>query len=212
MKNFLIILFLLFTGNIFAQRNVLDYYRLLPDSLTEGYKLTYENGQWTSYSDADYDLYPVVDIKHGYIEIDDEGTGGGELIIQVALYRKKDGKSLIAVSKKIFDGVSQKGKIYFLELYSNKWVIVNDKVLPHISVEKFFNNEYSIPPSYKQKTSIVYDLPRYGTTITLNLNVEAVLSDCDDNDQQCIEFEENISTYCLKLYWDKDSGKFYMVE
>ena len=72
-------LFTIFLNSIFifAQKfTIVDYFQLLPDTLKHGYELKLNKSIWESISCADYTINPIVDVKNGYIEIIDEGTGG----------------------------------------------------------------------------------------------------------------------------------------
>ena len=61
------------------RRDVFYYYRRLKEPYRSGYELKENNGQWTTLSpDTEEPIAAVVDLKNGFIEIVDQGTGGGE--------------------------------------------------------------------------------------------------------------------------------------
>ncbi len=111
-KNLILLLILIFTTNIFAQQlTVFDYFEKLYEDDKISYKIENIEGEWISQSNAGYEIKAKVDIINGYIEIIDEGTGGGTIKLHVVLYRKKDGSALIAVSEFISDGIFIEQKI-----------------------------------------------------------------------------------------------------
>jgi hypothetical protein len=62
---------------------VLDYYVMIPARLLSinpeypsKFTIRQKQGRYTADSSADYEIYPVVDIKNGYMNVTDDGTGG----------------------------------------------------------------------------------------------------------------------------------------
>lgn len=55
----------------------------------------------------------IVDLKNGFIEIIDEGIGGGIYYVQVVFFCLANGKFMIVVSKKVYDGFSVIQEYYF---------------------------------------------------------------------------------------------------
>lgn len=218
MKNKIFIIFLFLTNFIYCQKfSVVDYYKILPDSLRKGYQLFFKNNKWITYSSEGYEIMPVVDIKNGYINIDDPGTGGGESTLTVALFRKNDGSALIGVSYYTNDGIYANSWVYFLEYNNNKWEIVNQKVLPSITYKNFMSENYIIPKFPYPPYVIHYSLPQFGTTIELLFKCDYVVNLCSGiistEDKKLIQnacnFVDNIKHHILHLAWDKLNNKFY---
>lgn len=205
--------------SVFAQKkSVVDYYKLLPDSLTHNYKLSFSNNKWVSQSSADYEIYPTVDIKNGYIKIYDEGTGGGESVLKIVLYRKKDGTALLGVSFLEGDFMDVDCSVYFLEYNNNKWEVVNSKVLPDITYKNFLKPNYVLSKNLLGNFSIYYDLPQHGTSINVALKYSLIMMYCEgafsntteeDKTTSC-KFIENIKSDSLQLIWDKKDTKFFL--
>jgi hypothetical protein len=215
---FLTALILFSTSSIAQNKNVIDYYKTLPDSLKKGYNLSFSNNKWMSSSCADYEIFPTVDIKNGYIEIYDEGTGGGISVLKVVLYRKANSKGLIGVSYYQGDFIDADCSIYFLEYNNDKWEIANNKILPDISYKNFMNSKYKLSKNLLGKFSIYYNLPQHGPTITLNLKYNLIRMFCEGafsntSEKEKLEsckFIENIKTDSLQLFWDKKNTKFFL--
>ncbi len=192
------------------KKNVVDYFRLLPDSLKHYYSLEYKNGKWFTESVAEYQITPVVDIRNGFIEIQDDGTGGGTTTLQVVLYRKKDGSALIGVSYNLFDGVFFENSIFFGEYKNNKWIDLTHKVLPKINLYTFMKSGYKIPDEIRGYLSVRYSLPQHGTTITVDFQYGGIFMYCssDENKKICDEFTKNVKYDSIKLKWDKENTRF----
>ncbi len=206
----LVLLSVIFTNFSLAQKkSVVDYFRLLPDSLNNGYELFYKNGKWFTVSIDT--IYPTVDIRNGFIEIKDEGTGDGELRTQVVLYRKIDGSALIGVSLSEFNGFAPPGKLYFLEMHYGKWEIVTNKVFPQISIHNFMKPGYKIPESIEGNYwwRIYYNLPRYGTNIQVEIDTTTMHYECNsENKKTACDFLNNITRNPVILKWDKPNTRF----
>ncbi len=219
MKKLSLLIFLfVFTININAQNfNIVDYFRLLPDSVTHGYPLTYENNKWKSKSSVDYPIYPTVDIKNGFIEIIDEGTGGGTETVQVALFRTQNKRAVIAVSYSVADGIGSESTISFWKYSKGYWIEITDKTLPDISLKNFTNKNYTVPKNLpKNFYDISFSLPHYGTILKANLFVQQATMFCNgsfsdvsqETQKMACDLIKNIKTKTLELHWDKNDEKF----
>ncbi len=222
MKKTIILLFsVIFISNTFAQQlTVFDYFEKLYEEEIISYEIENIEGEWISNSNAGYEIKAKVDIINGYIEIVDEGTGGGTTKLQLVLYRKKDGSALIAVSKFTSDGIFIEKEVKFLEYKNNLWLDVQYQVLPKMDLTRFMNADYEMPDfpeNYYEMFEAKYDLPQYGTTIEVHLIVGGLSLICDGTmetlsaDKKLVcDFLENIENPKIKLYWDKTKGKFYL--
>jgi len=179
--SFIYLLLLILTSCQVPEQNIYDYYNSLPELLfydndlgNNKYIITKNENIWTSKSLAGGDIIPVVDIKNGYIQINDEGSGGGNIIHQVVLFRKADLTPLIGITKGSFNGFYFDSSTAFYELRGNKWEDVDD-VFPKFEIEEFLKPEYV--KHYFNKDNIVTPnltslivLPQYGTKIKVELN------------------------------------------
>lgn len=209
-----------FVTIVSAQKlTVLDYFEKLPEEHNFDYKIESIEGEWITMSNADYEIKPTVDIINGFIEIVDDGTGGGTTKLQVVLYRKKDGSALIAVSKFVGDGIGNEVEINFLELKNNKWQDVTTTVLPDIGYDNFLKNGKSFadyPEDLSYLVYLDYKLPQYGTTIEVSMGydyflTEQCLSDATEtpeNKEAACDLMNNISQKPIELKWDKQNRKF----
>lgn len=143
--------------------NVLDYFALLQwKNLADDYYMFVEhNGQFVCVENLgdEYDysgpldevrLYPsTVDIKNGYRNIEDEGTGDGLLNTEVALFRKSDNTYLVAISAygstppHMDQYLGSKPHFYLWQ--NNDFVDVSKEVLPSIPLPEGYNEYYRLP-------------------------------------------------------------------
>lgn len=130
------------------EKTIVDYYETLPNSFfyyedlgEKKYTLSKKNGVWVSKSYADYDLFPIVDLKRGFIEINDEGTGGSNVSIKLFLLKKLNDTPIIAITKGGFDGFYFDSVTRFFILNNKTWVKVKN-VLPKLVIEHFLNKNY----------------------------------------------------------------------
>ena len=211
---------ILATTNAFAQKlNVLDYFDKLPDSVRMSYKISKNKGKWISTSTAEYEINPIVDLRNGYIELIDEGTGGGVIKLQVVLYRKKDASALIGVSSYIGDGTWIEYSLVFLEYQNQQWADVSSEVMPNLSYKDFVKENYEMPDfpeSYYEISTIYYKLPQHGTSIRASLDVGGLSLICDGtmnalpaNKTLVCDFIDNVKQTPLTLFWDKENSRFY---
>ncbi len=213
--------------------NILDYYSLLPEKLLSinslggfKYSLKKAKGGWITHSLAGYGLQPVVDIKNGYIQIDDEGTGGGSVTETVVLFRKADKEALIGVGIEEFDGFHMDYGLAFYEFRNNHWKDVTNKALPTLTFKEFLQEKYV--KLTLDKTSRIfrmlswrYQLPRYGTSITVSINhsqIQFLLDNEVDkktgkpldqkNKELLSELVQNLGYESFLLNWNRREGRF----
>ncbi|MCB0478428.1 MAG: hypothetical protein KDC84_09710 [Crocinitomicaceae bacterium] len=166
---------MLITSNLHAQKkNVLDYYKML--EVSQEYKITKTGEKYQTVGITEEPFDVTVDFKNGYIEIKDEGTGGGTLFYQVVLYRKSDGSALIAMTSQVFDGVSVGCEIDFFEEKDGKLVSKTSKYFPG---KDYFIEKFPKILSTDEKEVLgdvvnpVYDLPQNGLTINIMYQVKS---------------------------------------
>ncbi len=160
---------LLITSNLHAQKkNVLDYYKMT--EVAKEYKITKKGDKYQTQGITEEPFDVVVDFKNGYIEIKDEGTGGGTLFYQIVLFRKADGSALIAVSKQNFDGVMIGSEVDFFQERGTNLVSVKSKYYPG---DKFFMDNFPEELTADEKkifpefVESVFDLPQNGLAISI---------------------------------------------
>ncbi|MGE0589672.1 MAG: hypothetical protein AB7O48_13935 [Cyclobacteriaceae bacterium] len=143
--------------------NILDYFTLLQwKSLVDDFYIFVEHdGQYVCVENLgdefDYSgsldevrLYPsTVDIKNGYLNIEDEGTGEGLFTSEVALFKKSDNTYIVAVSgfgsyPPHMDQYIGSTPIFFV-WQNNYFTEVSKEVLPAISLPDGFSEYYRLP-------------------------------------------------------------------
>ena len=220
--------------NSFQNKNILQIYETLPvglfnnDGFEFKYALTQRNGEWFCQSSAGYEMPATVDLRNGFIEISDEGTGGGTNQVQMVLFRKTDGTPIIGVCMGGFNGVFFENKARFYDFVNNNWQDVTEKIFPDIEFSCFLNPGYTGTPN-ESGTFRWFDyytcLPRYGLSVELAVNrekIQAVIRENVDfetgellNGQQRSKMKElvrNIASEKIMVQWEKSSGKFVLQE
>ena len=119
------------TLSVFAQpMNVIDYFRLLPDSLRSYYKIEYIDGQWRSPCLSAQGCYyqTVVDVKNGFIQIVNDVEAQGTITDQFVLFSDLKGNRYMAISRKAVSAQSISTKIGFWLYKNGRWIDVTDHV------------------------------------------------------------------------------------
>ncbi len=198
------------------QRDVLYYFkRLKAPYFPAEYVLKQANGQWTCLSPSSQEPLEgvVVDIKNGFIEIVDPGTGGGDWTFRVVLFRMADGNPLLGITHTFFDGATLLHKYYFLKPEDAKQLDWTKQVIKQVSAFDF------LPPDNTEETAIVekllpvsLELPRYGTIVKAKVYTGL-------KDIYCRGDENEFSDYCglfrqvqrteITFKWDKEKGRFF---
>jgi hypothetical protein len=164
-------------------KTVVDYYNLLRwKELIDPFVLVAQGDQWVCIEDLGSDFnyegsldavrhYPsIVDIKNGYIQIEDEGTGGGTLLYtEVALFRKSDKSYLIALNGYGRDEITHVvsgGTPKFYQWENNELREVTMEVFPATPLSLFFkeNVEPIESPYY-------FALPQVGKSIEYHIGL-----------------------------------------
>ena len=217
----------------FLQQNILTYYNILPSKffLYEGfaemkYDLHEKDGKWLTASIDEYEIEPIVDIEHGYIEILDEGTGGGSIHEIITLFRKADSSPLIGISLGGFDGLYQNFSTSFYAFESEKWIDVSNTVLPSIPFSSFLDEEYVEKHLNTKRRAynilkLIYVLPQFGTDINVIVNesqLRFLVENATDLDaieqfstgdvEELFEIIGNIKYKSMILNWNKQKGLF----
>jgi hypothetical protein len=216
MKKLLAFLLLIFSTEAFSQKSpqgVVDYFNLLPEDLRV-FSLKQKNGKWTSISPiTEEEISTVVDAKNGFIQITDEGTGGGTQQTTVVLYRKANKDAVIAVSNFSHDGVMESFDVKFFEYQNNQWKDISKQTLPQLQPTDFLKEKIDLKPYQEllRNSPIVMALPQFGTAIKANISSMYLDFKCNKKDEQyskeaCLLKSKLYTT--VDLLWDKTTGKF----
>lgn len=219
-----------------SKKNIIYYYQKLSIKELGGYKfpLKFVNKKWVTYSSADYELYPVVDTKNGYIYIEDEGTGGGTIFHEIVLYRKKDKSAILAVNVHEFGGIEPNTIQFGFYKYENSlYNNISSKVFPEIKIENYLKNKNDLNEIKKIRSELIkfeknrkvkilnqflYKLPRYGSEIKIKLNKKFIIWNLEvfkkeisqKNIKKIKTVLENLKYNTLICKWNKNKGKFYI--
>lgn len=232
---FLIFLFVQVSCQV-SEQNVYEYYQSLPESFFYDtdlgeikYTIRKKENAWVSESLAGYEIPAIVDIKNGYIEINDEGTGGGNINIKVVLFRKKDRSPLIGITKGGFNGIYFENSSSFYETKNKEWLKA-EYVFPEMGIDRFLNEKYRKLNFEKDEIispnlSSLLELPQFGTVVNVDLNftkydflVESnhnphLQKPFTDKEQTKLwEIIDNISIESFQLKFNKAVGKFEVID
>ncbi len=73
--------------NIFSRKKTVIHYYNRAASANGWEKIYLKNGKWKTKSTAEYEMpIKTIDIKNGYLEICDNGTGGGQFDYKIVLF------------------------------------------------------------------------------------------------------------------------------
>ena len=211
--------------------NIINYYQLLPDKEllnyeNKRYKLIYKNKKWVTNSFAGIEFETVVDIKNGFIEIDDQGTGGGSIKYQVVLFATKNKKDYIGISKIMEGAVETNARYKFLCYKNKKWLDVTAKIMPALKIRNFIKPGFSNQQITKAITLLkqkinktdwfIVNLPRHGLTAKVKFNTDQFIIErlksaekVSKSDVELVKnMLENIKYNNADLKWDWKKGKF----
>ncbi len=157
----------------FAQ-SVVDHYRSLMAQVRDpyAYTLTQTAGSWRARAAERTSIVAVVvDIPNGFVQINDEGTGGGNLVTEVALFKPTTGGPILAVSQRFYSGVDPwGGKARFYRQAGGRWEILPAVALPALTPAIFVSGRIAQATADDDSLSpVIVHLPRVGTTVDIYL-------------------------------------------
>ncbi len=216
---FLVLVALFMCQTLFAQRNVLDAYKELQKyDQNFYYKIVKKGNDWKTTSNADYEIPVTVDFKNGYIEIEDDGTGGGSVHTQVVLFRTIDKGELIGITTTMSDGVYVSATYNFWKSTSSGWKNVTKEVLPtNFNYANFCSKKMAnVDSDFEKDMKYSITLPQYGTRAKLYLLDSPLMikqQGCEDgsgNKSECelVKTMQNNSYEYVELIWDKANTRF----
>jgi hypothetical protein len=174
---------------------------------------TKKGNSWKTTSPiTDVELECTVDLANGYLEVTDQGTGGGSLIQEVALFISGKGESFIGVSITTFDGARCISSCNFYRWNGKGWY--DATVLPYLPLNQFFKPGFDLS-AVKDRVSLSYKLPRNGTTVIAKLDVSGLqmaesgfMGAVPDEIQNAKRALSNIVYKSVELLWNMDEGVF----
>jgi hypothetical protein len=201
--------FLLLNLSCFGQSKLINYFNQLSSEYKHGYVIT-KKGE-TYFADAGTGPCKVlVDNKNGFLEIKDQGTGGGTFVMQIAIFKNAKKEDVIAVNNYAFEDLKQgmvsDGNLVFFKA-GKQLVDVTKEVLPDMTTaeDQAYNGQAdAIMKDYKDGMFEYFELPRSGTTIRFHLGTNALNQACASEDQQACIIQQQLQV--VNLYWHKDVG------
>ncbi|MGR3810389.1 hypothetical protein [Jiulongibacter sp. NS-SX5] len=209
MKGILLLFILSFSLNSYSQeyeteKNIQDYFELLKEEWTCDFVGTNEK---------------IVDIRNGYISfqpVDSEF----EPVFQMALFNDLKEEDLIVVHSPgyscadIFDCAHTDSRLtLFLKYQKGEWLDVGHAVMPEIAIEIFYDDSTNADLVKKYAPhAIAYQLPRYGHTIQLRLEICEGYINYDFPDQPLVSDEQIEKLFTerktISIEWNKREGVF----
>jgi hypothetical protein len=197
-------------------QSVVDHYRSLVAQTKDeyAYTLTLTASGWRAKGNEDFARIEVtVDIGNGYIRLNDEGTGGGNLVTEVALFKPASGGPILGLAKRFHNGAQpQSGKAGFYRLTGGRWQELPAADLPPLAPSIFVPAKTGL--TYNSDTlPVVVFLPRVGTTVNVFLTAGALKNcgelnwlDTKTPDEGC-KLLSAADTH-VELAFDKQRGAF----
>ena len=220
----LFIILIIYISNVKAQKNILDYIKLLPKVNQPYQELTYK---------LNYDS--IIDIRNGYVRYRCNCDHYGATY-DYALFKKNNGDIIIvSFIDKYFADCTDK-KINAFEYIDNKLIDKTEQIFPDLPPSLFFNNDSIVNfiKTEKEKTTLIdndnynkyylegiciYDLyfyiPRFGTEVIVGLRpilysnspkLYYFFPDCLFSQEKKIELIKQSNQIILK--WNRATGKF----
>ncbi len=189
-----------------SQMSIVDYFNKLPNKNEHGTIAKYPKKKNDYYylSPLGDTLALTVDLKNGFLEIVDNGTGGGISTIQLAKFKTADGKQFVVYRSDSREGDNgvQSDFDYSVYWIQNEKLVLAKGILPNLSVQDFLETpEKSLSAEQNKKILMqlrcYLDLPRNGTSITWRIQPA-------ENDP----YLKKIKYKKIQLIFDKKTGKF----
>jgi hypothetical protein len=198
------------------RKNILEYYELLGAAglLPDNYPLREQKGRWYSISPTTEEPFDiVVDIPNGFIEIADEGTGGGTFQIQVVLFRMENGKAVLGVNETANDGVTVHQNYAFYREQAGTFKNWTEHTMPPLSVFDFLPDDYAEEPDIVEEALDVYfELPRKGTKLTARVWTGKKSYMCknhaSEREQIGCAVIQRVIRESFTLDWNRKEGRF----
>lgn len=216
----LFILCLIFWAQSLSAATVVDYYNEIPESVSgfNNYSFKLVNQKWvaTKYEASIPDV--VADIRNGYIHVGDEGTGGGRLTTEIALFKSRSGTPYIAIATNNFFGIPMRDYEFKIFRKSGRmWKDVTSSAMPQIQLKQYLTGqplEHSAIKTMKLKNVLQFALPRQGTDLKVHLDIAwfdyyLSLEDTPAQVKNAYRHFKKIAVYkTLVFQWDSRKAKF----
>jgi hypothetical protein len=195
---------------------VVDYYNLLADydDDIKMHSIVSKDGKWSIESTESSAATVFVDEENNFIELKDKAFGD-VFTLQVALFKKANGETLVAVVKNHLD-IFLHGEIYILKLHNGRWNDITEQVVPPLTYKDFSAQTMSLAasafnPALNHHLEFGYQLPRKGTTASAQMQTQILKEKCANKDPSVSEYCASLHeiTYSsIELRWNPKEEKF----
>lgn len=188
-----------------AQSKLVNYFKKLPKEMQQGFTIT-KNGNGFSADAGTGPCKLTLDEANGFLEIIDDGTGGGTTTYQIAIFKKASGKEIVAVN---FYGCCDVRENGTLALYNGSDMQEVTKEL----IDDITKFEYEAIKDVGDELNQYFGdrgpytyfvLPQKGTTIMLYYGANGLDKACDDNDKKACAIKKKL--HAVPMYWRKEAG------
>jgi hypothetical protein len=200
------------TTSAFAQNKMVDFFKMLPKEDQLGLSIVQKGGKYIVLNDVETPCKLTIDDKNGFLEIIDNGTGGGTNTLQIAQFKDAKGKTILAYSSYNFDGSYHDTKSAFYDT-SKKMEIANyvfDFDMPEGAFQKE-DLSTTEEEKYAHQQYVYYELPRQGLILKMHFGYSQADNDCQTGDKDACKFKAKFVPY-LQFKWNKATGTFEQVK
>lgn len=212
MKSLILSLLLLFFTSIsFGQNKLINFFNALPEGSRNGIEIKKVNGKWMAHSQETEQNLPVkLNTTGTYLQIVDNGTGGGTTTFQLKIFKDNKGTEFIANNKSWTDGVMGEGGFSFTYVQNGEDATL--AVFPDLPETEFFKN-YQTKEGFEEYFTKEYTLgniPELGNTIELMQGYAGINAACMEDDKKGCGQKSKLKPKLI-LKWDAQSDMFMPV-
>ncbi len=199
------------------RKTIADYYRALTEPYAPRYALQQAGKEWYTVSELGDTLPVLVDAANGYLQLVDDGTGGGTIEVELALFRLASGQPMVAVSQKYYDGVGMQQELFCLRPEDGQQLDWTEHSLPVLTAYDFLQPGYEPEADIAEAAlPVVVALPRKGTTAKAEAFTGMQYIYCNDGAPEeysaYCEVYKHLARQSIGLRWDRELGAFVVVE
>lgn len=158
----------------------------------------------------------MFDVPNGFFEYEDEGTGGGVSTGQLAIFRTKDGKDILAVNAFSVENIGYPctsgihPKFY---LFGNNLFTEIPNIFPEVNIQMFYDSGYT---GSVEGILTYFTLPREGLSIQYNISkgLRDFCKELDSKNDHFNDYKEicdryfNVKRTSIDIAFDIISGTF----
>jgi hypothetical protein len=205
----ILIAFLIFTSfnSLKAQSKLIGYFNKLPKAHKHEFVITKNANTYTANAGTGA-VNVLLDEANGFMQIKDNGTGGGTMVYEMAIFKTQKGKDIVAVNQYVYEdaGVHSGGNIVFFNASSMK--DITKEILPDLTVvqdETYKTVNASDLEKYSNSPYIYFELPKKGTVVKFNYSTNTLDAASREGDEKAQSLKNQIKP--ALLYWHKDNGE-----